>query len=92
MGVEVNPSPETFHVGALIIRIWFWGFLIIIIVYYTPKPYSTYQGPYIKQVSSAQEEREKTLAAKKEIQRRDARPGEFRVLLKGDYDAVNNEP
>ena len=26
--------------GALIIRIGFWGFLIIVIVYYTPKTYS----------------------------------------------------
>ena len=29
-----------YNVGALIIRIGFWGFLILIIVYYTPKPYS----------------------------------------------------
>ena len=29
-------------VGALEIRIWFWGFLIIAIVYYTPTPYSNY--------------------------------------------------
>ena len=30
------------------IRIGFWGFLIIIIVCYTPKPYSNCLGPYIK--------------------------------------------
>ena len=35
-------------VGALNIRIGFWGFLIIvIIVHYTPKPYSNYEGPCI---------------------------------------------
>ena len=30
------------NVGALIIRIGLWGFLIIIIVQYPPKPYSNY--------------------------------------------------
>ena len=40
------------NIGALIIRIGFWGFLIviIIIVEYTPKPYSDYEGPYLKPV------------------------------------------
>ena len=37
-----------FSVGALIFRIGFWGFLIMIIVYYTPKPYSQYSGPHIR--------------------------------------------
>ena len=35
-------SPPVSTVGALIIRIGFWGLLIMIIVYYTPKPYSDY--------------------------------------------------
>ena len=41
-------QPHT--VGALIIRVWPWGFLVVIIVYYTcytPKPYSKYYGHYI---------------------------------------------
>ena len=30
------------NVGALIIRLGFWGFLIIVIVEWAPKPYSNY--------------------------------------------------
>ena len=37
---ELKTGPSS--VGALIIRIGFWGFLDIIIVQYIPKPYSNY--------------------------------------------------
>ena len=30
------------------IRTGFWGFLIILIVSNTPKPYSNFKGPYIR--------------------------------------------
>ena len=35
----------------LIIRIEFWGFLIIIVVSYTPKPYSNYYDPFLNPCS-----------------------------------------
>ena len=42
-------SPPRFcrsNVRTFIVRIGFWALLIIIIVSYTPPPYSNYQGPY----------------------------------------------
>ena len=46
--------PEFNTIKALIITQYYfgeliWGFVIIFIVYYTPKPYSNYQGHYITQ-------------------------------------------
>ena len=38
---------HTCNVGALTIRIGFWRFLIIVIVYHTPKTSSNYSGSYI---------------------------------------------
>ena len=35
------------NVGALIIRVGFWGFLIIIMVYYTPNPILIIQAPIL---------------------------------------------
>ena len=44
---ESRGSTDADNVGALIIRIGFWRFLILTIAHYTPKPYSNYSGPYI---------------------------------------------
>ena len=44
-------SPESGlggNVGALIIRIGFWGFLIVVVVENTPNSDSNWQGPYIR--------------------------------------------
>ena len=51
-----HKQPVRGHVGALIIRIGVWGFLITTIAYYTPKPFlvvmvlrlSPYSSPYTK--------------------------------------------
>ena len=37
-----DPQPKSYNVGTLKIRIGLWGYLIIDIEKYTPKPYSNY--------------------------------------------------
>ena len=42
-----DPNQDGYPEQYLVTRIGFWGFLTLIRVRYTPKPYSNYSGPYI---------------------------------------------
>ena len=48
-GVTVREAEDT--IGALKLAMLFWGFLIILMVHYAPKPCSNYSGPYIATIN-----------------------------------------